>query len=159
MSTLINRLFAHLAWADRATLAALHAATPPAQAVELYAHIVAAERVWLDRLRRHKASIAVWPTLSLTQSEALAEENAAGYREYLTTLPAGALEQEVAYVNSAGDAFRSRADDILLHVCLHGQYHRGQIASLLRREGGTPAQTDFITYVRGVPAATRQPSP
>jgi len=37
---------------------------------------------------------------------------------------------------------------ILSHVIIHGGYHRGQIAILLRQAGSDPAVTDFIAYVR-----------
>jgi uncharacterized damage-inducible protein DinB len=37
---------------------------------------------------------------------------------------------------------------------LHGQYHRGKINLLLRQAGLAPAPVDFISFVRGVPAAT-----
>ena len=44
----------------------------------------------------------------------------------------------------------------LLHVPLHGQYHRGKINLLLRQAGRQPAPTDYITFVRGVSAATEE---
>ena len=44
-------------------------------------------------------------------------------------------------------------------LLLHGAYHRGQIALLLREGGAEPAPTDYIAFVRGAPAATRTPSP
>jgi uncharacterized damage-inducible protein DinB len=42
-------------------------------------------------------------------------------------------------------------------VALHGSYHRGQIALLVRAGGSTPAPTDYIAFIRGAPAATRTP--
>ena len=33
----------------------------------------------------------------------------------------------VTYKNSKGTEFRNSKRDILTHVALHGQYHRGQI--------------------------------
>lgn len=36
----------------------------------------------------------------------------------------------------------------LLHVALHGTYHRGQIARELRRAGEESVNTDFIQFVR-----------
>jgi uncharacterized damage-inducible protein DinB len=48
---------------------------------------------------------------------------------------------------------------MLVHVALHGQYHRGQVALLLRASGFEPATTDYIAWTRGVPAATRQDAP
>ena len=38
--------------------------------------------------------------------------------------------------------------DIVTHVALHGAYHRGQIAWVLRHGAGEPVSTDFITMVR-----------
>ena len=155
----LRRLLAHLRWADERTLASLRACapTPPSDAVELYAHILGAEHVWITRLEGRLPRIAVWPTLSLEECAAVAARNHAGFEEILRTKDAAALEEEIAYTNSAGQSFRSRVDDILTHAALHGMYHRGQVALLLRRQGFTPATTDYIAFVRGTPAATRQP--
>jgi len=38
--------------------------------------------------------------------------------------------------------------DILLHVAMHGQYHRGQINQLLRGAGLEPISVDYIVFVR-----------
>ncbi|HYJ78559.1 MAG TPA: DinB family protein [Longimicrobiaceae bacterium] len=65
------------------------------------------------------------------------------------------LDREVPYINSAGQGFQSTIGDILLHVALHGAYHRGQVAAAVRARGGAPVPTDYIAFVRGVPAATR----
>jgi len=145
-------------WADDRTLASLHAAPAlPPKALELYAHILGAEHVWLSRLRQEPAAAAVWPLLSAAQCRDLAARNHAGFAELLSGLDPNSLEREIPYTNSAGMAFRSRVEDILLHVVLHGCYHRGQVAIALREAGAEPSATDFIAFVRGVPAATRQP--
>jgi uncharacterized damage-inducible protein DinB len=96
----------------------------------------------------------VWPGLDVAQCAQLARENSSGYRTYLES---AALGSEIRYTNSAGQSFRSRVDDILVHVALHGAYHRGQVALLVRDAGAKPASTDYIGFVRGTPAATRQP--
>jgi uncharacterized damage-inducible protein DinB len=112
--------------------------------------------VWLTRIQQRPARVAVWPTLSLDQCATLAAENAAGFRALLGGLADGDLAREVPYVNSAGQSFRSAIGDMLLQVALHGAYHRGQVALVVRAAGGTPSPTDYIAFVRGVPAATRQ---
>jgi uncharacterized damage-inducible protein DinB len=44
--------------------------------------------------------------------------------------------------------------EIVLHVAMHSQYHRGQINSRLRQVGGEPAVVDYIIWVwMGRPAA------
>jgi uncharacterized damage-inducible protein DinB len=38
--------------------------------------------------------------------------------------------------------------DIILHKFLHAAYHRGQVAQLVRGEGGTPASTDYVVWAK-----------
>jgi uncharacterized damage-inducible protein DinB len=154
------RLVAHLEWADDRVLAALRSATAPDPAcLELLAHILAAEHVWLARLKGESPRHPVWPALSLEECAGLVRANQHQLTAYVSSLTPEDLPRGVTYRNSAGQQFTSRVEDILLHVCLHGAYHRGQVAWALRRAGGVPMPTDYIAFVRGVPAATRQPGP
>jgi uncharacterized damage-inducible protein DinB len=151
----IRRLCAHMRWADERVLKSLRSADPlPADAVKLFAHVLGAEHTWLSRLRQQSPRMAVWPTLTLDECEALSAENAEGYEAFLDALEPGGLAREVEYRNSAGQEFRSRIGDILLQAATHGGYHRGQVAMLLRQAGAEPMPTDYIAFVRGVPAAT-----
>lgn len=156
MTDTLNRLFAHMAWADAQVLESFRASPPPPRALEIYAHILAAEHVWLTRLSQTKARHAVWPALDVAQCAELARENAAEFKAYLGATSPTALASEIPYTNSAGQSFRSQVDDILIHVALHGTYHRGQVALLVRGAGTKPAPADYIGFVRGVPAATRK---
>jgi len=63
------------------------------------------------------------------------------------------LSSIVKYSNFRGDEFKTPAAEILTHVTMHGTYHRGQMATAMRAEGHTPADTDFITFARTVGAA------
>ena len=154
----LARLFDHMRWADSRARVALRD-SPGAlveRALELYCHVLGAEHVWLTRLKGEQATVAVWPRLSLSETEALAEQLHASFETYLDSLRPGDLDRDVTYTNSAGQAFTSRVEDILLHIVMHGSYHRGQVAMLIRDGGGTPAPSDYIAFVRGSPAATRQ---
>jgi uncharacterized damage-inducible protein DinB len=154
----LQRLIAHLRWADRGVLGSLRrAAALPAKALELYAHILGAEHVWLARLRGERPRFAVWPTLTLDECDALAGDTHKALMEFVASLSPPDLAREVDYTNSAGAAFRSRIDDILTQIVMHGSYHRGQVALLVRDAGAEPQPTDYIAFVRGAPAATRQP--
>jgi uncharacterized damage-inducible protein DinB len=156
----LKRLFEHMVWADRAAAAALAAAPDaPAQALATYAHLLGAELVWIDRLEGVPQSVAVWPGADLAACCDLAERSQRRYAAYVALLTEPDLDRPVPYTNSAGQSFESRAGDILLHVALHGAYHRGQVAQLLRAAGAAPAPTDYIAFVRGVPAATRRDAP
>jgi uncharacterized damage-inducible protein DinB len=54
----------------------------------------------------------------------------------------------VEYRNSKGETRLSQIGDIFLHVPMHGSYHRGQIATVLRAAGEEPPYTDFIHAAR-----------
>jgi uncharacterized damage-inducible protein DinB len=98
----------------------------------------------------------VWPTLTLDEAERLAGENAAAFDEVISELTEESRETPITYRNSAGDQFTSTLEDILIHVSLHGAYHRGQIAASVRAAGDVPSPTDYIAFARGAPAATRK---
>ena len=154
----LTKLVDHLEWADAATLHALETAPgSDTRALTVYAHILGAEAVWLARIAGRPSDVAVWPTLSPEESRAVGGRNVAELKALLQSADERAIEREIDYRNSAGQPFTSKVEDIVLHVCLHGAYHRGQIAQMIRQGGGEPAPTDFIAFIRGVPAAKTIP--
>jgi len=154
----IRHLIAHLRWADHKVLAALRSLpAPPGRALELYLHILGTEHVWLTRIRGEPHRLAVWPSLTLDEAGPVAADLHRELEALVWGLEESALDVEIAYVNSAGQAFRTPLGEILLHICLHGVNHRGQISQLLRQAGKDPVTTDYIEFVRGAPAATRVP--
>lgn len=116
--------------------------------------MLGAEHVWLMRIHSKPATVAVWPSLTLEECEALAYANCEAFRQLVETLTPVSLARPVAYRNTAGVSFVSTLEDILAHVALHGAYHRGQIATTLRESGEVPASTDYIVFARESPAAT-----
>ena len=156
-SEYFTKLFDHMEWADKRALASLREMTnPPPTAVELMGHVLGAERVWFSRIQGKASPIAVWPKLTLDEVENVLKGNVDSYREILSALTSAGLQQPITYKTSAGDQFTSTVEDILTQVVTHGSYHRGQIAAQVRAAGGTPNATDYIAYIRGSPAATRQ---
>ena len=151
---MIRRMSEHNAWADALLLDALTAQDPPhALAWREYTHVLGAETTWLDRLLMRKPRVPVWPQLSPAEARALAESIRGEWTAYVSALTAEALDERVAYVNSAGLGFETPVTDMLLQVFLHGQYHRGKINLLLRQGSLPPVPTDYIAFARGVPAA------
>ena len=145
----LGRLFAYNDWANQEALASLKAAgTSPARPLELMAHIVGAEWLWLGRLRLEKKSVVVWPDLALDQCAAQIAELSRAWQEYLAALTPPGLSGPVAYINTKGECWTNTVEAILMHVVMHSAYHRGQIATALRASGHNPAYTDFIHCIR-----------
>ena len=145
----LRRQFAYDEWANREVLAGLKAtANPPLRPRQLLAHILSAERLWLERLRKQPQSLPVWPDFTLDQCEEQTADVAQRWRNFLSQLSPAGLSETVVYKNTKGEPWTSTVEDILTHVVLHSAYHRGQIASLVRAGGEQPAYTDFIHAVR-----------
>ncbi|HSJ25338.1 MAG TPA: DinB family protein [Longimicrobiales bacterium] len=146
-----SRLFEHMFWADTRILEMLDA-EPGActdEALTLFSHVLGSERVWLLRLTGGDSSAQpVWPDLPLPRLHALAASNAEGYGQFLAGLGEGDDGVDIVYSNSQGVPFRNAIGDILLHVALHGSYHRGQIARAVRAAGYEPVKTDYIAFAR-----------
>jgi uncharacterized damage-inducible protein DinB len=145
----LQRLFAYDAWANREVLSSFQALeAPPARSLRLLAHILSAERLWLERLLSEKQTYLVWPEFSLEQCKAESEEMSRRWKSYLAGLGEAGLSYLIAYKNTKGERFESQKQDVLMHVVMHSIYHRGQIAADMRAAGFAPPYTDFIHAVR-----------
>jgi uncharacterized damage-inducible protein DinB len=157
-TAILRRMFDHLRWADERTLAALRAAgTLPDGVLERFHHVLAAEHVWLQRIAGRPQQVPVWPAGTLDDCTSLHARNQGEFAALFTTLDGAALEKRRDYANSQGALFSTQTVDMLLQVALHGSWHRGQIAMLMRKAGLEPAATDYILFVRAMEAAPRPP--
>jgi uncharacterized damage-inducible protein DinB len=145
--THLRRLLDYDVWANQQALASLGTGTPPARSLKWMAHIIAAECVWLARIRRESSPLPVWPDLSIVECRRWLAD-VSGQWPRLLDADEPSLEESVSYTNSQGEAWSSTVEEILTHVTVHSAYHRGQIASDLRAAGMTPAYTDYIHATR-----------
>lgn len=144
-----HKLFQHLDWANREILQVLRNTEMRGKALNLFAHILLAERVWLTRLQEIDSSgLPIWADIDLIHCDELVEQNEQGFRSFLADPTLSDPDRIVAYANSKGTTFENSVGDILAHVTLHGQYHRGQINLLLRENGFEPVSLDYILFVR-----------
>ncbi|WP_254782373.1 DinB family protein [Bacillus sp. OK048] len=143
-------MFNHLHWANLRILETLqNGEEENKQANNLFSHILHAENVWFTRLiGKDSAHLPIWAEVSLESCIELVNQNHHNYTELLSNLSNLELDQLVTYNNSKGTKFHHSLRDILTHVALHGQYHRGQINQLLRAADLEPINVDFITFRR-----------
>lgn len=153
---IVRQLWAHNGWADAAVAQALVRAHGEHDAVwREYLHILGAQEIWLARIAQREPRVGVWPALEPSQAEELRGVLVTGYAALVGSLGEEDLPREVSYTTTDGRAFTNTLGDILVHVALHGQYHRGKVNQLLRQQDAAPAPVDFIAFVRGAPAATQ----
>lgn len=149
MSDILRELFDNDLWANARIMVCLRSEPERNhKALRFLGHLLSAEAIWLARLQRKDTSaVDKFPALSLDECEELAARNQKGYFEFLNSMDDQGLDSLVTYRNFAGSEFRTRVRDILMHVALHGTYHRGQISLTVRGPGFEPVDTDFTTFV------------
>jgi uncharacterized damage-inducible protein DinB len=144
------KIFKHAAWANEQIFDVFQKGNGPEEKqLRLFGHVLAAEQVWLARINGEDALVfSIWPEYTLAQCEQVMKQNIVGYRTLFEKLKEADFAKIITYPNSKGIVFHTSIFDILTQVSLHGSYHRGQIATLLRQAGEEPVMTDYIVYVR-----------
>jgi len=145
----IRQLFHYDDWANGELVDSLSKLEMrPARSVKLLSHILAAKRLWLERLQEKPQTLPVWPEFDIEQCRREAQDSSQLWTAYLSGLNDDDLARSVTYKNTKGENWESKVGDVLTHVVLHSAYHRGQIAADMRASGTTPVYTDFIHAVR-----------
>jgi uncharacterized damage-inducible protein DinB len=140
------KLFEHEHWANLKVLEKVIAIeNPPQKAIELLSHIIAVQRIWLDRINGKKNQVGVWEVFEV---EILLELLEINYEEMCSLIEADDLERLISYKNSKGVAYVNTTNQILTHLTLHAAYHRGQIVTTIKPFTDDLPVTDFVFYVR-----------
>jgi uncharacterized damage-inducible protein DinB len=69
------------------------------------------------------------------------------YASYVASLSKSDFEQPVDFVFTSGKPARMRRGEIILHVCLHGTYHRGNAGAVLQLKGLMPSRDAITDYL------------
>lgn len=69
------------------------------------------------------------------------------YACYVRGLAESEFEQPVDFVFTSGKVARMRRGEIILHVCLHGTYHRGNAGALLQIRGIIPSRDSITEFL------------
>jgi uncharacterized damage-inducible protein DinB len=155
MIDLIKTLFEFDIWATRRSIEAIRAAPEQGEkATLLIAHVIASQDIWWQRiLGADTTEMDKSPSKNIDECAELAEDLHIQYSAMLESFSDVDLDTVITYRNLSNLEFQSPLCDILLHVAMHGTYHRGQIAKALRESGATPPNTDFIAFTRETSAA------
>jgi uncharacterized damage-inducible protein DinB len=119
--------------------------------VELMAHILAAQTVWLGRLNNIPPAkpVVLWPDWPAHVFTKMNDENHSELVACVAKISEQDFDSLIAYKNSVGD-FETSVTDILAHLINHGTHHRAQIGTLLKLDGATLPMLDYVLYIRNL---------
>ncbi len=151
-------LYAYSRWADTRTVESIRSLPPDAYTQELgggwpslratLVHLAGATHAWAERFAGRDA------TRLPTEAEVPALDDAVkllfgahGVLEaFLHTVTPEQQAGPFTWKNLQAKERTAMFWVVLRHVANHGSYHRGQIASMVRRLGGKPLPTDMVLW-------------
>ncbi len=112
-------------------------------------HLAWANEIWIRRFLREPL-IAMWketdlPTLDAAETSLMSNHDRL-VSEVLPAFTPDDLAAPFTYRNFQGRLCTAPLWALLQHVVNHGTYHRGQVASKLKRRGVDPPTTDFVYW-------------
>jgi uncharacterized damage-inducible protein DinB len=115
------------------------------------AHLYSAEWAWHSRWQGVSPT-AMLPMEQFPDLENIRRqwrENETKVRAFVESLGEGGITRVFEYKTLNGQAGASPFWQMLQHVVNHGSYHRGQVTTMLRQLGASPAKSmDMIAYYR-----------
>ena len=112
--------------------------------IGLINHTLNAQQIWNSRILGG-ISFEVW---QINPFENLDDINQHNFNRSIEIVEKYDVDQRVQYENSKGTKFENTVFEMLFQAINHSTYHRGQINSLLRKNGIDPVLTDYIFYKR-----------
>ena len=142
------KLYQYNAWANTRVLETLtRQNVDDGQILTLMGHIVAAQFLWLHRIKGLPApDVKLWGTYHLKQLIELTGKAGKQWLDFVESTEN--FNRQMSYKNYVGDHYTNNVEMVMIHLVNHSSYHRAQIALLLRQKGLEPVNTDFITYDR-----------
>jgi uncharacterized damage-inducible protein DinB len=150
MKAYFTQLFDYDRFANILILETILTAHEPQKPVQLMAHLLAAQQVWLSRCKGEPAiGGALWPDWPSDQLEQMINDNHRAWINYLNTLNEDDFDKLISYKTFKGMPFENKLVDVLAHVINHGTHHRAQAGQQLKFAGVEKLPiTDYIFYIR-----------
>jgi uncharacterized damage-inducible protein DinB len=151
-------LYEFNAWANERTIGSLRALSEADYVRDLggswpslratFVHLAGATDAWAERFGGRDVLVlpkeADLPKLDDAVRVLLAAQEK--HRAHLKNLTREKLERPFSWTNLSGEVKTSPFEIVVRHVVNHQTYHRGQIASMVRRVGGKPVSTDMVRW-------------
>ena len=145
-------------WADRGLYDVLggHLEQLPAEdasiMLRILDHMHAVDKIFQHHLQGLPHAFKSARSEKMPELQALAnsvQETDDWYASHVSGLTDEELDQPIDFVFTSGKRARMRRGEIILHVCLHGSYHRGNAGAVLQLKGMTPGRDGLTDFLEG----------
>jgi uncharacterized damage-inducible protein DinB len=169
MSTL-QTMFRYKAWSNDEMLKALQQLDDGGYlrgrlilrtARRILSHTYVVDQIFAANLRRlehgyHAANTEKVPKLAELSEGIRASDQ--WYLDYVASVTAEQLAESIDFTFSDGAPGRMTREEMLMHLAMHGDYHRGQVGLLLTKNPIGFAVAPFTGYLHKVEASSRRRS-
>jgi uncharacterized damage-inducible protein DinB len=161
----LERVFSYKAKANHEILAAMRqfddAAPAKEIAIRILSHTYAVDRIFAANMTGAEHGYSS-PNPSLAPSlEELSEAIKTSdrwYIEYVSHLDKPQLAESIDFTFTDGLPGRMSREEMLMHLTVHGEYHRGQISLMLMQNSITPPGDGFTSFLHKTEASPRRRS-
>ena len=164
--SMLERVFSYKAKANSEILAAMRrfADASPAReiAIRVLNHTYAVDRIFAANLTgtaHGYTSPNPGHAPSLEELSAAIKTSDQWYINYVSLLDEARLGEPIDFTFTDGLPGRMSREEILMHVTVHGEYHRGQISLIMMQNSITPPGDGFTTFLHKTEASTRRRAP
>lgn len=161
--TTLERVFNYKAKANDEILAAMRQfddASPAREiAIRVFNHTYAVDRIFAANLRRAEhghSSPNPSPAPSLEELSEAIKTSDQWYMDYVSHLDEVQLAERIDFTFTDGLPGRMSREEMLMHVTVHGEYHRGQISVIMMQNSITPPGDGFTSFLHKAEASSRR---
>src|SRR5437879_11594887 len=127
MKAYFIQLFNYDQYANQLISAAIAKAGNPEKSVQIMAHLLAAQQIWLKRCKGESTTDNVlWPDWEAGSFEQLINDNHRAWINFLDYSEPDDFNKIISYKSLKGDSYENKLSDILTHVINHGTHNRAQ---------------------------------
>ena len=159
----LERVFSYKAKANEEILAAMRQfddASPAKEiAIRVLNHTYAVDRIFAANLRQAEhgyTSPNPGQAPSLEELSAAIKTSDQWYIDYVSRLDEAQLAERIDFTFTDGLPGRMSREEMLMHVTVHGEYHRGQISLIMMQKSIMPPGDGFTSYLHKTEASNRR---
>jgi uncharacterized damage-inducible protein DinB/putative sterol carrier protein len=159
----LQRLFEYKAHSNDEILAAMRLfddASPAKEiAIRVLSHTYVVDRIFAANLTGTEHG---YTSPNPSQAPSLEDLSAAikisdqWYLDYVSRLDQAQLAERIDFTFTDGLPGRMSREEMLMHVTVHGEYHRGQIGLIMMQNSITPPGDGFTSFLHKAEASTRR---